>query len=273
MINYPLKNNRYPKHKSSSHRSLLLSLFLWGFLILCFSSGLKYVTTEVLAIAQPAQEKTGFFVQWLGDLFNFSKIRNDYYRLKEKEKNFNQNIGEVSVLKNENADLYKLLHSDTNKFNILPAKVLVGDLNGSDGVFIINRGSNDSLKVGMNIIVPDNILVGRVIEVFKNYSKVESLHSINTNLSVLNLDKNFLALLKKDTSGSLVLKFYADDSQFSVDDIFVTSSENQNYLSGLLVGKVKSITNTSLTNQKNVLVELFFEPSKLRNVFVITNYP
>ena len=80
-------------------------------------------------------------------------------------------------------------------------------------------------------------------------------------------------LLKKDSSGSLTLKFYADDSQFNENDLFVTSSENQNYIAGLLVGKVKSITNTPLTNQKNVLVELFFEPSKLRNVFVITNYP
>ncbi|MFA5092302.1 MAG: rod shape-determining protein MreC, partial [Candidatus Paceibacterota bacterium] len=253
--------------------SLFLSLLLWGFLIIFFSSGLKYITTEVLAIAQPAQERTGYFVQWIGDLFNFANLRNEYYRLKEKEKNFNQNLGAVSVLKNENADLYKLLHSDTNKFNILPAKVLVGDINGSDGIFIINRGLNDNLKVGMNIIIPDNILVGRVIEVFKNYSKVESLHSINTNLSVLNLDKNFLALLKKDSSGSLTLKFYADDNQFNLQDILVTSSENQNYLSGLLVGKVKSITNTPLTSQKNVLVELFFEPSKLHNVFVITNYP
>ncbi len=226
-----------------------------------------------MAIAQPAQEKTGYVVQWLGDLFNFTKIRNDYYRLKEKEKNFNQNAGEVSVLKNENADLYKLLKSDTNKFNILPAKVLVGDINGSDGIFIINRGLNDNLKVGMNVIIPDNVLIGRVIEVFKNYSKVESLHSLNTNLSVLNLDKNFLALLKKDSSGSLNLKFYANDSQFNENDLFVTSSENQDYIAGLLVGKVKSISNTPLTNQKNVLVDLFFEPSKLRNVFVITNYP
>lgn len=273
MINYPLHSNNYKKHKISGNRFLFLSLFLWGFLIIFFSNGLRYITTEVLATTQPAQEKTGYVIQWLGDLFNFTKIRNDYYRLKEIEKNFNQNTSEVSVLKNENADLYKLLNSDTNKFNILPAKVLVGDINGSDGIFIINRGLTDNLKVGMNVIIPENILVGRVIEVFKNYSKVESLNSINTNLSVFNRDKNFLALLKKDSSGSLVLKFYANDSQFNENDLFVTSSENQNYIAGLLVGKVKSISNTPLTNQKNVLVELFFEPSKLHNVFVITNYP
>jgi len=140
-------------------------------------------------------------------------------------------------------------------------------------VFIINRGLNDNIKIGMNVIVPENVLVGRVIEVFRNYSKVESIQSINTNLSVISLENNFLALLKKDSNGSLSLKFYSDNSVFKENDIFVTSSENKEYIAGLLVGKVKSIKHMPLTGQKNILVDLFFEPSKLRNVFVITNYP
>jgi len=125
----------------------------------------------------------------------------------------------------------------------------------------------------MNVIIPDDILVGRIIEVFKNYSKVESISSSNTNLSVLSVDKNYLALLKKDSNGSLVLKFYADDCIFNNNDVFITSSENKEYISGLLVGKIKAIKNTPLTNQKSIFIDLFFEPSKLRNVFVITNYP
>jgi rod shape-determining protein MreC len=234
---------------------------------------LRFVTTEVIAIAQPAQEKTGFFIRFLGDLFNFNKIRNDYYRLKEREQSFDQNLGKINVLENENEKLHKILNSDLNRFNILPAKVLVADINGNDSVFIINRGLNDNIKVGMNIIIPENVLVGRVIEVFRNYSKVESIHSINTNLSVVSLENNFLALLKKDSNGSLSLKFYSDNSIFKDDDIFVTSSENKEYIAGLLVGKVKSIKHMPLTGQKNILVDLFFESSKLRNVFVITNYP
>lgn len=270
MINNNLLQN---KNKKTNFKLLFLILGIWLLIIIPFNNSFRLITTEAIATTQPVQEKTGYMIQWLGDFFNFSKIRNDYYRLKEKEKNFNQKLSEINVLKNENEDLHKLLNSNTDKFNILPAKVLVGDINGSDGIFIINRGLNDDIKIGMNIIIPDNILVGRVIEVFKNYSKVESLQSINTNLSVLSLEKNFLALLKKDNNGSLTLKFYSEDSIFSDNDILITSSENKNFISGLLVGKVKSVKNTALTNQKNILVDLFFEPSKLRNVFVITNYP
>lgn len=238
-----------------------------------FNNGLKLITTEVIAVAQPVQEKTGNAMNYLGDLFNFAKIRIDYYRLKEKEKDFDQNTGALNALKYENEGLHKLINSDSNKYNIISAKVLVGDINGTDGIFIINRGTNDDLKKGMNVILPENILVGKIIEVFKNYSKVESLHSSNTNLSVLSIAKNYLALLKKDQNGSLTLKFYSDESVFNVNDIFITSSENKEFISGLLVGKIRSIKNTSLTNQKNILIETFFEPSKLRNVFVITNYP
>lgn len=271
MANYINLSNKKPI--KPNFKSLLLILCIWLFVMIFFNNSFKLITTEAIAITQPAQEKTGYMIQWLGDFFNFTKIRNDYYRLKEKEKNFDQKLSEANVLKNENENLHKLLNSNTDQFNILPAKVLVGDINGSDGIFIINRGLNDDIKIGMNVIIPENILIGRVIEVFKNYSKVESIQSINTNLSVLSLEKNFLALLKKDNNGSLTLKFYSDDSIFTDNDVFVTSSENKNFISGLLVGKVKSIKNTALTNQKTILVDLFFEPSKLRNVFVITNYP
>ncbi len=271
MINY--NTNKNIKNRKSNFSFLFIVLFAWSFFILFFHNGLRLITTEAIAVTQPAQERTGVVIQFLGDIFNFTKIRNDYYRLKEKEKNFEQNLGKINTLKTENESLHKILNSDLNKFNILPAKVLVGDINGTDGIFIINRGLNDDIKVNMNVIIPENVLVGRVIEVFKNYSKVESIHSINTNLSVLSLENNFLALLKKDNNGSLGLKFYSDNSVFKNDDIFITSSENKNYIAGLLVGKIKSVKNTALTNQKNVLIDLFFEPSKLRNVFVITNYP
>ena len=271
MINY--NTNKNIKNRKSNFSFLFIVLFIWSFFVIFFHNGLRFATTEAIAITQPAQERTGIMIQFLGDFFNFTKIRNDYYRLKEKENSFDQTVGKLNTLKSENENLHKILNSDLNKFNILPAKVLVGDINGTDGVFIINRGSNDNIKVNMNVIVPENVLVGRVIEVFKNYSKVESIHSINTNLSVLSLEKNFLALLKKDNNGSLSLKFYSDNSVFNNDDIFITSSENKDFIAGLFVGKVKSVKNTALTNQKNVSIDLFFEPSKLRNVFVITNYP
>ncbi len=270
MINYIPKQK---KTKKLNGLFLIFVLLTWSLFVVFFNNSLKLVTTEVLAVTQPVQEKTGNVMNYLGDLFNFANIRNDYYRLKEKEKDFDQNAGTLSALKYENEGLHKLLNSDSNKYNIISAKVLVGDINGTDGIFIINRGSNDDLKVGMNVILPENILVGKIIEVFKNYSKVESLHSNSTNLSVLSVAKNFLALLKKDQNGSLTLKFYSDESVFNTNDIFVTSSENKDFISGLLVGKIRSIKNTSLTNQKNILIETFFEPSKLRNVFVITNYP
>lgn len=265
--------NHINKKRKFNLSKLILLVFIWIILITFFHSNLRFVTTEAIAVTQPAQEKTGFFIRFLGDLFNFNKLRNDYYRLKEREQAFDQNLGKINVLENENEKLHKILNSDLNKFNILPAKVLVADINGNDSVFIINRGLNDNIKIGMNVIVPENVLVGRVIEVFRNYSKVESIHSINTNLSVISLENNFLALLKKDSNGSLSLKFYSDNSVFKENDIFVTSSENKEYIAGLLVGKVKSIKHMPLTGQKNILVDLFFEPSKLRNVFVITNYP
>ncbi len=200
-------------------------------------------------------------------------MRADYYRLKEQEQMFAKNNGAISILRFENEKLHKILNSESHKFNIVPAKVLLGDLTGIDGVFIIDRGTNDGLKKGMNVILPDNVLVGKIIEIAPTYSKVMSIYNSSISLSVINLDKDFLSLMQKDGSGSLVLKFYPDGSTFESKDVFITSNENKDFIQGLLVGRVKTIKDTKSTNQKNVTIEPFFELPRVQNVFVITNYP
>lgn len=267
-----------PPQKRRKQKNLgLLSIFfitlVWFAFISIFNANLQSISANTLAVTKPAQQKTGTFIEWVNDLVNFSKIRNDYYRLKVKESKFDQSAGIMSIIKGENESLHRLLNSNTSKYNIIPAKILIGDLNGFDGGIIIDKGSNDDLKVGMNIILPENILVGRIVAIYPNYSKVESIYGNDTNISVVSLSENFLALLKKEVGGFLTIKFYPEKSKLNINDVFATSSENKDYIQGLLVGKIKDIKSTPLTTQKSIVLEPFFELPKLQNVFVITNYP
>ncbi len=272
MISY-IPNNKSKRKKGYGWVQVFFVITIWFIGVFAFGNFFKNLTTKALAVTQPIQQKTNFVTQFLADFWNFSKIRADYYRLKEKESMFSKNSGAISILRFENEKLHKILNSESNKFNIVPAKVLIGDLTGVDGVFIINRGLNDGLREGMNVILPDNVLVGKIIEIAPSYAKVMSIYNGSINLSIANVDKDFLSLLAKDGSGSLVLRFYPDGSVFDKEDVFVTSNENKDFIQGLLVGKIKSIKDTNTTNQKHVIIEPFFEISRLRNVFVITNYP
>lgn len=264
--------NKKLRKKQNQSKIFLISLS-WFLLVFIFGGFFKLLTTKALAITQPVQQKANFITQFLSDFWNFYKIRNDYYRLKEKEGDFTKYHGTMSILKFENEKLHKILNSESHKFDIIPSKVLIGDLNGIDGVFIINRGSNDGLKIGMNVILPENVLVGKIIEIASSYSKVVSIYNSSINLSIINVDKGYSALLKKENSGLLTLKFYPENSQFDINDVFITSNENKDFIQGLLVGKIKNIRPTSISNQKNIIIEPFFELPRLQNVFVISNYP
>ncbi len=272
MVPY-LPKNRNKKNRFRSWGSIFFISLIWFSGVFFLGSIFKSITTQTLAVAQPAQKKVGFVTQFLADFWNFTSIRSDYYRLKEKENIFFKNHGAISILRFENEKLHQILNSESHKFNIIPSKVLIGDLNGIDGVFIIDRGSNDGLKEGMNVILPENVLVGKIIEVSNTYSKVMSIYNNSINLSVVNVDQEFLALLKKDPSGLLSLKFFPENSHFEVGDVFITSNENNDFIQGLLVGRIRAIRSTNITSQENIIIEPFFSLPRLQNVFVITNYP
>jgi len=261
----------YNNKKFENHRSFFQKPLVWFFIILCLW-GILITKKGFWSFWNPKLVKSAYIssfnaqknihtpLGFINDLFHFGDIRNEYYRLKIYEAvNLNSNTGS-SVTQSK---IYKTIEANT----------LISDTEGVSGVFLINKGFNDRIRVGMNVIINDSILVGRIIEVFNDYSKVESLYSPNVSISVINSSSNAIALAKRDNKGFLKLTLFSDATKFKMDDPLVSSLENKEFFRGLLIGKISNIVKSKTLVQPNIFIEPFFRLPYLDKVYVITNLP
>ncbi len=262
----------YDNKKLQNYKPFFSRHSVWFFIIIIFWGVLvtksKFwafwspkVTTTMYVSSLNAQKNIQSPIGFLEDLLHFRTIRNEYYQLKTNQ-----------ILNANNLYLQSVCVKP-QLYNTIQANALISDIEGASGIFIINKGRADNVKVGMNITLDNSVLVGRVVEVFDNYAKVESLYSPNINISVINSISNEVALVKRDNKGFLKLTLFSDASKFKIGDPLVTSLDNKEFLRGLLVGQISNIVSQQSLNKPDIFIDPFFKLPYLNTVYIITTYP
>ena len=112
---------------------------------------------------------------------NYNIIKNELEELKRKQLS-------DKFLKSENEKL-RLLIDENIKSNEIFAKVLIDKESPYLKSIVLNKGSKDNVKMGMAII--DGVyLVGQVIEVSKQYSRIMLITDLNSFVPVAVLRNN-----------------------------------------------------------------------------------
>lgn len=196
----------------------------------------------------------GFTAELTGNLNErYSHLRS-YFSLRET----NQLLAaENARLRNQLSSNFELLNNrkiqgtdstvvDTlgryRKYTYLPAAVVGNTYTLQNNYLMLERGSAQGVKKGMSVI-GSNGIVGIVVEVTDNYSKVMSLLHHNSKVS---------AMLKKDNSAGsiewdgvdpsyLILRNVTKSAKIANGDSVVTSTYSANYPSHLLIGTVAGI--------------------------------
>lgn len=213
-------------------------------------------------------------LRYLGYLSQeLEKLKDINYQLLNK-------VLELEELREENIFLRKIfnLENRKEKWQVILAQIILFDIGEGSGVFWINKGENDGLHSGMNVVTNKNILIGRIIDVFPQYSKVESIFSPGSKIRVQNLRTRILSIIERDRLGILKLILVDPETDMQEGDLLITSGEDAKFLKGLLVGKIGKIKNNDKKNSsfisfRELPVESLVEISKLFTVAVITNFP
>ena len=187
-----------------------------------------------------------------------------------------QNLNQVQLNQEELDNLKSLYDMDQNyaDYDKIAANVIGKDAGNWFSVFLIDRGSNDGITVGMNVLA-DGGLAGIVIQVGPNYAKVRSIIDDNSNVSARNLSTSDLCVVSgslKTMNESSLIDF--DDlrdkeDQAKVGDQIVTSNISDMFLEGIPIGYITDIKTDSdnLTKSGHIATIVDFE--HLDDVFVI----
>ena len=173
-----------------------------------------------------------------------------------------QNLNQVQLNQEELDNLKSLYDMDQNyaDYDKIAANVIGKDAGNWFSVFLIDRGSNDGITVGMNVLA-DGGLAGIVIQVGPNYAKVRSIIDDNSNVSARNLSTSDLCVVSgslKTMNESSLIDF--DDlrdkeDQAKVGDQIVTSNISDMFLEGIPIGYITDIKTDSnnLTKSGHIL--------------------
>lgn len=200
------------------------------------------------------------------------KLKVENVELKEKATNMENIIAKEEFLKNE----YNLYMK--NKENLLSANVIALDNNNLFVRFNINKGSKDGVKVG-DIIVQGTVgdenntyikaVVGKVIEVGYNWSKVSSLVDSASNVSFNVVRTQSFGAINGQENDYLSGFMYKSDADVVVGDKLVTSGRGGVFPSNLYIGEVTEVKTSENNLEKKISVKSPVDFTTLFRVFVL----
>jgi len=159
------------------------------------------------------------------------------------------------------------------KFFYYPAKVVGNTFTLQRNYITIERGALQGIKKDMAAISPDGSIVGVVVEVNDNYSKIMSLLHRNSKVS---------AMLKRDKiAGSiewdgedpniLTLKNISKSAAPKLGDTVLTSPYSSNFPAQILVGRVTKVIQDPSSNFLTLSVQSATNFFKLEYIYLVEN--
>ena len=219
-----------------------------------------------------------FANQVTGSLYTFTSSVEDYFELKkENELLWNENQRIRNELMNLQAcdkinDQNTFSSTSDTLFSFIRSRVISNNYRKNFNYLLMNKGTNDSIKVDMSVISPNGI-VGIVEGVSSNYARV---------ISLLNKDLSINAEIEQtDHFGSLQWEgrspYYSTllDIPRSADpkegDTIVTGGNSLIFPKGITIGYIKDFKLNKNTGYYTIKVRLANDFTSLSKVYILDN--
>ena len=168
---------------------------------------------------------------------NYDEIKNELDKLKSEKL-------EIIFLEEENKRLKKTIDEYIYNSEELVAKVLIDKDSPFLKSIIVNKGSKDSVKLGMAVL-DGNYLVGKIVEVNYSTSRALIISDLNSKIPVSIEPGNIQSILSG--TGKRNGKIEYVESEILIDDgsIVYTSGSGNIFKSGIPIGIFNKNENTS----------------------------
>tara|TARA_B100001057_G_scaffold427593_1_gene452430 strand:- start:2020 stop:3231 length:1212 start_codon:yes stop_codon:yes gene_type:complete len=255
--------------KETKQKFSLISLLAASILIIFLSSfNFKIVNTLRSFINEVVYRSSfiisvpeNFIIQSYYKTIEYSNFYNEYKINKEEIKNFKSKEILNEIIISENKELKNLIEDFTLTTRKILAKVIVDHNSPFLKTIIINKGSQDGLKLGTNVF-DKNYLIGRVIETNFKTSRVLLLSDLNSSVPISIIPGNIQAIVIGDGENSGEIKYIKDNLLEDIKEksIGYTSGTGDLFKSGAPVGRIES-------DNGKVKINFYSDFSQLKYVF------
>ena len=256
------------KKETKQKFSLLTLLFISILIIFLSSLNLKIINSFRSVINEIVYRSSfivsvpeNFVVNSYIKIVDYSNFYNEYIFNKAELKKFKSEEILNEIIISENKELKNLIEDFTLTTSKILAKVIVDHDSPFLKTIIINKGSQDGLKIGTNIF-DKNYLIGRVIETNFKSSRVLLLSDLNSSVPISIIPGNIQAIVIGDGETSGEIKYIKDNLIEDIQDksIGYTSGSGDLFKSGVPVGRLSA-------DKGKIILNFYSDFSQLKYVF------
>lgn len=173
-------------------------------------------------------------------------------------------------LTNDSTGIERIKSESLSEYEIFKAKVINNSLTHTDNYITLDKGEKDGIRNEMGV-VDGNGVVGIVYMTSDHFSVVIPVLNSKSSISCKIKRSDYFGFLKWDGGASnyAYVKDMPRHSLFSLGDTVVTSGHSAVFPSGIPVGTIEDITDSSDGLSYLLKVKLFTDFGKLNDVRVI----
>ncbi len=195
------------------------------------------LSPAVKAISAPLQSA----VLVTRDMTGISMLQAENIRLTEENARLREWYQAALVMESENKALHTLLNvKEDPQQTFITARIIADSANRFVRTMLVPAGSADGVKKGQAVLAGGG-LIGRIIEVGDNVSRILLLTDINSKIPVLISGTNQHAIASGDNLDSLTLEYLDKDSPVEPGMRIITSGHAGAFPPGLAVGEISSV--------------------------------
>lgn len=173
----------------------------------------------------------------------------------------------LEEIQNQNQKLQELVgYVSSQKTNGIVAPIVGRNADHWWQQVTLGRGSKAGIKEGYIVTAPGG-LVGRVIEVTSNSSRVLLISDASSRVGVTISRTRYMGVMRGQSGNKAVMQFFERVPDVRKGDVVATSAVSQLFPSGLTVGRVESV-NLSQSPAPEAIIALSAPTSYLEWVVV-----
>ena len=268
--------------KSSKFKILIGVLFIsFGVLLYTSSYQENFMSSAISLLTIPVQQLATRVSNSAEDLLKIRKdkeqLENEISDLKRQLREQRDLTADYYEVKKQNVqyEKYYEFKRENPSLKYVSASVIGQDSTELFGGFTIDHGSSSGISVN-DAVITDNGLVGWVCQVTTNSSRVKTILSPETKISVVDIVSNDAGVI----NGSLLLSqqnltkmtLIRNQSNINTGDMIITTGISGMYPKNIKIGQIKSIEHDEYDASSYAVVEPYEDVRNIRDVFVVTNF-
>jgi rod shape-determining protein MreC len=263
------------KRQFGLKKYIYLLLLVAVFLVFNLTGFSKSIKNFFYVFSSPIQKtfwNAGIgFSDFFGSIFEGSILKEENTSLHLKIQELVGEIAALKELKKENEDLRGALDIGLAKeFQLMFCNIISKDI--SQDSILVNKGSKDGISKGLPVITPQKIILGRIGEVYDNFSEVILIYSEKSFFDAKISDKEISGVVKGKGNSGAYVDLIPKEKEILSGDVVITSSLGGNFPKGLLVGTIKEVKKSDVEAFQTADIEIAFNVKNLDGLFIVTDF-